>query len=165
MKRRSPLEALAGIRKHETTLRAREKVERTEERRGAEGRLADAAGKRSAEQERRRVAAEAEAARLGAGRTRAGDLARAERFQSAARSRVEQHAKAESAAVREVAVAARKEQTAALAVARARRSEKAIDEHRERLRKADSRAADRREDEATADTHHFRRHGRERQGR
>lgn len=152
VKRRYPLEAVSRIRAHETTLRAREKAEMTEKRRDAERNLADTVEKKEAEQRRLRTARESEVTRLGAGHTRAGDLAQAERFRTAAARRIDEREDAERRAASAVTDADAKESSAASALMAARAAEKSISEHRARFQSNERRAADHREEEATEDS-------------
>lgn len=151
VKRRYPLEALSRIRAHETTLRAREKADLTEERHRAEKRLAAAGRETEAEKGKLLAARRVESNRLGSGRTRVADLARADRFRNGAERRIQDTELAEANAARSVAEASAKERRAAAALAGAHAAEKAAVEHRARFRTSERQSREHREDEAVED--------------
>jgi len=151
VKRRYPLEALSKIRAHETTQRAREKADLALERHRAEQTLADATRNKEAEKNRLRAEGAIETTRLGSGRARAADLARAERFRQGAERRIGEREGVETRAARGSAEVKAKEARAAAALAAAHAAEKVVHEHRARFRANERRSLDNREDDAAED--------------
>lgn len=156
MKRRYPLDAVVGLRKHETALRTRDKANRTAERRAADRRLAQAS--EQSERERTLLGSELSAERehLQAGALRASDLAQSVRFKSAAERRIFEKETAVVQARQGRQAAVRKELAAERALGEAHRAEKSIAEHRARHQAAERRHAERSQDASAEDAWHSR---------
>jgi hypothetical protein len=152
VKRRYPLEAVANVRKHQTTERARDKVLANAERRRAEGHAERAVLERRQAEGRLRSSLNTERKHVDSGRARAADLVQAERFRDAAEARVRERQAVERAAARNVSLAREKDRRADEALLGAHGAEKAVSEHRSRFHTRARQNVERREEEAVDDS-------------